>query len=311
MTRHAIIALLLVLAAPFVLAGCGDDADIPQAGNTFAADSPWNSLIPDNARVDPNSAAMMAAAQPRPALYASTVEEGIPIVAATGSTPTHSVTCRRNDWGACPFTDRKVPIPADFRPQNGTYGPLVVVDDNDGVSFELWQAQQTEGVWSVDFGAVNELSGSGWSGLGGATASGASLLGGVVRVREVELGVIPHAVALRTNNACASAFRGPARHTDGTSTRPDCLPEGARLQLDPTIDLTTLQVPTAQRAIALALQKYGGFVVGIGGAGLSLAMERDLSASEGDIGSVYAAAGIRWDHDDLSGVPWNRLRVVI
>lgn len=297
------------IALSLVASGCSGD-ETPPVSEGFAASSPWNSVIASDDAVDPNSVAMVASIQQRPALYASTVQYGIPIYQAIESTPVHTVTCRRTEWRPCPLAGRPIPIPQEARPQIGTDGSLVVVDLAQGLSYEFWEAQQVDGMWTTGFGAIMKLSESGWDGSGASTGAGASRLGGVVRLSEVEGSVIPHALSLQTSNACKGSFRAPATKTNGTSMRPDCIPEGARLQLDPSIDITTLRVSPIERMIAVAMQKYGGFVVGAGGATLAVSMERDNAAPGDDVGAVYTEAGIRWDFDDLSGVPWNKLRVV-
>ena len=45
---------------------------------------------------------------------------------------------------------------------------------------------------------------------------------------------------VQSDTVCAGVFRAPAIKTDGDSTRPDCLPDGARLQLDPAIDVSKI-----------------------------------------------------------------------
>jgi hypothetical protein len=184
---------------------------------------------------------------------------------------------------------------------------MVTVDEAHSTIFEFWRATKSGDRWSTQWGAVNSLHGSGWG--GSATGSGASRLGGVIRVAEIAAGVIPHALALQTNNACTT-FRPPALKSDGTSTRADCLPEGARLQLDPTLDLAKLGLTKGELAVATAMQRYGGFVVDVGGAPLSVSFERDTSAPAGTPGEVYEEAGFRWDYDAMEHVPWEKLRVL-
>jgi hypothetical protein len=186
---------------------------------------------------------------------------------------------------------------------------MVVVDEDARQVYEFWRAHQVGDRWETEFGAITDLDGSGWGSP--ATGSGASRLGGVVRVSEVALGAIPHAVALQSDTVCAGDFRAPAVKTDGDSSRPDCVAEGTRLRLDPTLDLTAVPNMTpAERAVARALQVYGGFVVDRGSAPLSMSFELAPEASYEDIGAVYRTAGLRWDYDNLPGIPWNRLQIL-
>lgn len=281
---------------------------IPSASATpFAADSPWRQPIPSDPELDPNTVAMIAGVQTEPALFANLVEFGVPIYPTNTETPTHKVTCAKQ-WGICPFSGWAVPIPEDAEPNSGSDHAMITLDEASGNIFEFWGAAKDGESWSAAWGAINNVSGSGWGGV--STGSGASRLGGVVRVSEVASGNIPHPLALQTNNACPS-FRVPALKSDGRSVREHCLPEGALLQLDPALDLTELELTPGELAVATAMQRYGGYVVDVGGAPLSVSFELDTEAAPGSIGETYERAGFRWDYDGMENVPWERLRVLL
>ena len=299
---------ILVAATCLGLTGCTRaQQNFGTLANPFAADSPWRVVIPSEATLDPNSAAMVASVQATPGLVANLVEYGIPIYATNADTPRHSVSCTRVEYGLCPFAGWPVPIPDEATPNSGSDGVLVTVDEADGISFEFWQAAKRDGRWSTSFAAVNSIRGSGWGGA--ATGSGASRLAGVVRIAELAAGRIPHALALQTNNACPT-FRPPAVKSDGSSTRGDCIPEGARLQLDPTLDLSTLKLTSGELAVATAMQRYGGYVMDVAATPLSMSFERDGSAGPKGVGQTYEAAGFRWDYDAMEHIPWEKLRVL-
>jgi hypothetical protein len=135
-------------------------------------------------------------------------------------------------------------------------------------------------------------------------------LGGVIRIAEIAQGDIHHALALQSTYVCANVFRSPASNTDGRYQGADCIPEGARIRLDPAVDVNALSATSAERAVAQALQTYGGYVVDYGGAPLSVSFELDTTAPNGTIGTVYEQAGLRWDYDSLPLIPWNRLQVM-
>ena len=81
--------------------------------------------------------------------------------------------------------------------------------------------------------------------------------------------------------------RAPALKTDGNSSRSDCLPAGARLQLDPAIDLRKIKgLSPAERTVARAMQRYGGYVIDRGGAPLSVSFERAPDASADSPGAA-------------------------
>ena len=220
---------------------------------------------------DPRSAQMVRSLQPQwpciprswSSAFPSTSPDGVPC--ATRSLP-------GDHLGPCPFSGLSVPVPNGARPSTGSDSAMVVVDERTNAVYEFWRVHKQGRSWSAAFGAVNTLTGSGWGGA--ATGSGASRLGGVVRLAEIARGNIPHALALQTNNACAVVFRpcdqdrrtlGPIRlaypKEPGCSSIPD-RPE-----------LTGL---TPRRTNwATAMQRYGGYIVDIGSSALSVSFERD------------------------------------
>ena len=66
---------------------------------------------------------------------------------------------------------------------------MITIDESRALTFEFWQAANNENHWSTSWGAVNSLAGSGWGGV--STGSGASRLGGVIRLHEIANGEIP------------------------------------------------------------------------------------------------------------------------
>lgn len=301
-----VVLVLLVLVVP---AGCGGSADDAEDGRPFAPDSPFNVAVPADAAPDPGSAAMVARATRSGEVAANLYAYGIPVYHAQRSDPLYGVTCTRAaEWGPCPLSEGRRQIPAAAVPSSGSDGAMVVVQD-DGSIDEYWQARRTGSTWTASYGAVNSWRGSGWG--GSSTGAGASRLAGVIRLAEVRSGTIDHALALQTDNLCAEVVRSPALKTDGESDRSDCLPAGARLQLDPTLDLATVRgLGPGERAVARALQVYGGYVMDRSGAPLSVSFEVAGDATPATPGSVYRAAGLDWDYYGMPHVPWKRLRVL-
>ena len=112
---------------------------------------------------------------------------------------------------------------------------------------------------------------------------------------------------MQTNNACNVS--APALKSDGKSTRPDCLPEGTLLQLDPALDLGKLKLKPGEQAVATALQRYGGYIMDVAGTPLSVSFELDTTATPGTLGET-TKAGFRWDYDAMENVPWEKLEGV-
>jgi hypothetical protein len=307
--RSVVAVVVIVIAVAAALAGRAACSTNNHRGLAvpFAAESSWRRTIQQAPPIDPNSAAMIAYTQRTRGVFANLVEFGIPIFTVAPDTPTYDVKCAEKEWGVCPFAGWPVPIPYAAVPNSGSDGAMVTVDEANSTVFEFWQATKTGSQWSAQWGAINSLRGSGWG--GSATGSGASRLAGVIRVTEISAGAIPHALALQTSNAC-STFRPPALKSDGKSNRADCIPEGAHLQLDPSLDLSKLGLTKGELAVATAMQRYGGYIVDVGGAPLSMSFERDASAAPSALGKAYQAAGFRWDYDSMDRVPWEKLRVL-
>jgi hypothetical protein len=97
----------------------------------------------------------------------------------------------------------------------------------------------------------------------GSAATGLPLASGLITRRDVERGSIDHAVSIGLDNSGADAilragqFAFPAQRTDGLSARPNSIPEGARLLLDPALDIDSLELSPLARMLAEAAQRYG------------------------------------------------------
>lgn len=314
----AAIAALLVAVASSAIGSAGPlSADTARPTESilvgpapFAPNSPFNTRVPADATVDAKSPSMIAWAARDNAMYANVGEFGIPIYTASSSSAEKTVTvrCTITDWGPCPFDGYQIPIPVDAEPAPGSDGAMVIVDTATRRVYEMWQAKASGRIWTASFGAVGDLDGWGWGGAG--TGAGASRLGGVIRMAEVADGLIPHALAIQIDNACGGDFRAPAVKTDGRSSRPDCIPEGARLRLDPSVNLAALPLTPIERTVGRALQDYGAFVVDQGGAALSVSFELDPQAKGSGIGTTYQRAGLQRDYDGMSGLPYSRLQVL-
>jgi len=322
----ALVAIALHVGCGGSAKRCGDAARSPaiprgiaidngrQKGPVFFdASSPFNVPIPNNAVVDPQSDAMVAYLARKKQANAALYEFAIPIWDADANTGRSAVRCSMSPaWGPCPFAAELVPIPSGAHPHTGSDGAMVVVDRSAKKSYEFWQIRRDGGAWVTSWGTIQDLDGSGWSKKGSSTASGASRLAGVVRVQEIALALIPHALVMSIDNSCKTTFRDPAVKTDGDSTRSDCTPQGVRLQLDPAIDVGALPGITAgERAVGKALQTYGVYVIDKGGAPMSISFELAPDATSAqDPGATYKTEGLAWDYFAMPHIPWDRLRVL-
>lgn len=277
----------------------------------FASTSAWNSLIPAAPALDPNSGAQVAwlsgtvSATANPAV-ANLYNYGVPIWEADAATPKYKIDCVKA-WGTCGLELELVPVPdgATATPVEKD-GAMVVVDASTNRSYEFYEGQKLNSVWQAGWGGVLSTVGDGvGTAANSATGSAVSRLAGVVRISEIKAGVIDHALVFSTDNACTSTFRYPAAKTDGRSNRSDCVPEGARIQLDPSIDVDALPMTSGERIVAKALQRYGAYAIDNGGAKMAFIFE--VPSGEAD---PYASVGLTRDYFAMNAIPWRSLRVL-
>ncbi|CAB4772740.1 unannotated protein [freshwater metagenome] len=309
--RAGATALAAVLALG--LAACGDDAPqqsgrTPAAEVTvtagtaeetggvvlaeerlFSEDSPWNQRA-DAATVDPDSDRMIDRAQYRigvvedatgvrtvprridDPLYINTEAWTVPVVA--GGEPT-AVVCRQAQCGDGDDTVT-LTIPSDVDPDPRYDGWFTIVDASENVAYDLWRARrEDDGSISYHYMKRWSLDGPGFQEPGQVSArgSGLPLFGGLIRPRELEAGLIEHALAISIPGPAQGSFVQPASSTDGNGETTS-VPEGARIRLradvvperprDPRtgklVPLTAQQQRLAD-ALVLTLRTYGAIVV--------------------------------------------------
>lgn len=277
--------------------------------------APINAAIPGSPTLDAESAAIAAAIAAGTNKVMSTVEYALGVYTADTNTP------RYDRSGVAPyFVD--VPASSAWVPPPGSDGSIVVVDPKLCRHWCLWQYDPTGGP-----GGTPTWSGGGWADPTGSvvtavqgTASGANFAwtAGLLTIAELVAGHIPHALTISVDIARVSDYRFPATRTDGLNLRGGgtTVMEGSRIQLDPTVNLSTIPAGY-QRTIAAALQTYGAYVVDNGSSAVSVACEMVPGWTEGSGGGWYefthaglASVGITGDYPSLAGIPWGSVRVL-
>jgi hypothetical protein len=310
-----------------------EESRTPVPRRLFAARSPWNTELPANPVLDRRSSARVA--QLASEVKAQIAKGGYPAVAASSySTPVYVVGARqprvpvRLDTGSWGDDLRRalapgVPIPKQARPAAGTDAHLTIYQPSTDRLWEFWGARKRSDGWHARWGGamqhvstdVGYYTRSAWPGLRawqgwnwGSTASSLPVAAGLITGNELRTGSIDHALAVAIPNPCARVFAWPAQRTDGTAQMSNCIPEGARLRLDPTVDVASLGLSPVAAKIARAAQAYGLIVRDRTGGSVSFYAEDVATAGRG------AYARTVWGNDPwwkmLDRFPWRRLQVL-
>ena len=229
------------------------------------------------------------------------------------------------EWGADPFGSDTIPIPVDtviplMHEVENSDSQFVVVDPVSGKVYGAWQAVQDAGppiTWSASWGGVTTIDGDGIDTAGSTTATGLSRYAGVIRADEIASAAaknigLPHALFC-ASDICSPAFVPPAIKSDGDNAGAVAtpIPEGTRLQLDPTINVDSIVgITKGEKVIAKTLQTHGAYIGDKGGSRLSFGFEYQRDSTPSNPGSAYVALGLEWDYFDMSHIPWSSLRVL-
>jgi hypothetical protein len=164
-----------------------------------------------------------------------------------------------------------VPIPPDARPAAGSDAQITIWQPSTDRLWELWKASKGPDGWHALWGgAIDRVSksagyytGGSWPGARsywGATATSLPVLGGTMTIAELAKGTINHALAIDLPTTRAGVYAWPAQRTDGEDPSSDAIPEGARLRIDPHLNIANLILPPVAAEMALAAQRYGMIV---------------------------------------------------
>ncbi len=236
----------------------------------FYPQSPFYDTIAANAVVDPHSNQMIQAlvAQAQQGFVLAVKEWTVPVYFADAQMPRVDVKLTAG-WAPKKWL-RDVPIPEWAEPDPEADGHMVVVDTSAGCVYDFWKMRATSRGWKAAWGNALPLDSEGIFPKGlSARGSGFELMQGVVWPWELTQGAIEHALIFSFDHTRAGGPVPPATESDGTTDAIWAIPEGARLQLDPDLDLDSLGLTDYERVLARALQRYGMICADDGG-GLQL-----------------------------------------
>jgi hypothetical protein len=274
----------------------------------FSNNSPWNTKISENPEIDPNSDKMIAD------LFKSVSKGKIYININNWSIPVFYVNEKKTKWVDIHYSYfhkfchpqllKKAPIPKEAFPDPKEDAHLCIVNNSKTLAWDMWGVKKIEGKWVIKSGRKWNLKGSGVlkPGEGACRASGFPLLAGLIRYDEIKDGKINHALVFAYDYPKRGVYVYPASISDGMGTRPGAIPEGARLQLNPSLDISRLNLKPAARIIAKALQEYGMFL-GDGAGGIALYAENFVGRPKNLWKGILKET-------DLLGIPVEEFRVL-
>ncbi len=235
----------------------------------FPSDNPWNLDISQQA-VDPLNdgiIAQFANNTMHPDFGSGNWEGapiGIPYVVVCGNQAKSSVNFM--DYGdesdVGPYA---IPLDAPIEGNGVGDAHVIAVDKENGILYELFNAQVINNKWEASSGAIfnlksNQLRTEGWT---SADAAGLPIFAGLVRYGEVEKGEIDHAIRFTLSRSLVKPdYIYPARHKVSSTGGQYGLPFGARLRLKGSFDISSY--PPKVQVILKAMKKYGIILADIG-----------------------------------------------
>ncbi len=314
-----------------VAAGCGGRgvSSRPPAERFFAPDSFWNAPLATDAPIDPNSSAMVgglvdevhAELAGHYGPWINTSHYSTPIYRVPADQPTVHVTLDSPGHTGLESLQQAidaVPIPPGATPAAGSDEQMVIWQRSSDSMWEFWEMEQGSDGWHAGAaGAIQHLPTSpgyythnSWPGSQpwwGATATGLPLIGGLITIPELQQGHIDHVLAMAIPHPRRGMWSWPATHGDGDSTDPTSLPEGARLRLEPNLDIDSLNLPPFTKMLADAAQRYGIVIRDNGGSNLAFFGQDPTPTGTDPWQRVY---GSRYPSWYLARFPWDRLKVL-
>jgi hypothetical protein len=294
----------------------------------FASTSVWNEPVPASAALDPNSTALVgeldsliaAEEQAGDGPWINTTSYSYPIYTVPANQPTVKVQLTGSTNAPLSSAWSAVPLPPNAEPAVGTDSVLVVWQPSTDRLWEFWRLKHEPAGWQASWGGAMQHTSSdsgvygpeAWPGAQtwwGTSASSMSVAGGLITLEDLQKGEINHALAIVLPERRASVYASPAQRTDGKSTNPLSLPEGAHLRLNPNLNLAALHLPHLTLLLAKAAQRYGIFVTDGGAVAGFYAQDPTPTGT-----NPYAGPGGYFEgvHPSqlLASFPWSQLELL-
>lgn len=243
----------------------------------YSQTSIWNTPIGPSPKYDPSSQAMIASLELSNGGRIITAGDSFnyPVYFVDADTPRWDVSCRihrcrvhTSEGGIRTDTLEDIPIPPDARPSADSDARMIIIDRDTYAEYDFWRVQRLETGWTAGGVSAYNLLWNGTPVPGISRGSGIPSYAGLLRPWEIRQGRIEHALAFGYTETAEKKCAFPASKTDGKSTLPFAIPEGARLQLDPSLtdaDFDQMGLDETGKIIARALQEYGMILVDTSG----------------------------------------------
>jgi hypothetical protein len=275
---------------------------VPSAVRAYRAFEPnswWNTPLPASTPLDPAAGQILdylrsAKSSGRGCLTlagAGTSPWGTPIYWAGPGDPVYDVQGIAN--GRPPELG-SLRIPKSAEPANNSDGTMIVYDRRKGYVAALTDAQYdaSSDTWTATGGTVTYLDSNGLNvntglsddprnigthrGNNGATMAASW--------DQVQAGAIQHVLKVAVGPELADRFVFPMVGSDGKykGSDPKVPPQGLRLRIKASVDLSALQLPPEALVIAQALQQYG-FYIGDSAGATALKLENTAAEGRGQL----------------------------
>jgi hypothetical protein len=309
------VTTLSMSVALLALAGLPATASSPY--RAFKPSSYWNRPLPAAAPIDPNSAGMIAFLKSDNTMnylhLAGTTSNGMwgnPIYRSKSPDETYDIVNSCGNKQPPEFGTMR--IPAGAQPDPTTDAAMTVYDRSKGLVYAMWQTSYnaSNDTWSACGGTVYYLASNG---LDGSLAQsdqksndghrGVPPSSFAVRYDEISTGVINHVLKIAVNTTKCSHVFPMVGDECGTSVA-DAPPEGTRIRIKRSVDVTKLGLSPSAMVIARTLQTYGAVIGDQSGGPVTLKVENTVAEGKGFLWSGVLSAS------SLAAIPLDDFEVI-
>lgn len=275
----------------------------------FSGGAMWHSPIPAYTELHNNSDIISASVTQQVAQFGTAVykESASPMYEVDASTPTVQVTywdCGIGTPASIASEWQTVPVPFYAVPSSGGNPQMIISQPSSGTIWEFGHMRNVAGQWQAcSGGKISSQSDGVFPAPFGVSSSGIALAAGQLSYEDVRSGSIDHVIGLslpRTNSFIAPATQGSQSYNGAPAL-------GARLRLDPSVDVSSLGLNAIGQAIARAAQTYG-FIVWNNNSSVAISVENPISKTQRGIPDPYnQVAGVE---TALNNFPWHKLQAL-